>query len=127
MLRVCREDLDAVLLGERQNVGPTSYERLLVGQADVLPGLDCCHRRLQPRTACAQLSKLLPAELPSQARGSVVRVPGGHTVNGRSSACMPASLPCDAPRKTENWLRETIAPAGSSGITWRSTAYQQCL
>jgi hypothetical protein len=127
MLRVCREDLDAVLLGERQNVGPTSYERLLVGQADVLPGLDCCHRRLQPRTACAQLSKLSPAVLPSQVHGSVIRVPGGHTVTGRTSACMPASLPCGAPRKTENRLRQAIAPADSSGNSWRSTAYQQCL
>lgn len=93
MLGVCRENLDAVLLGERQHIRPTSYERLLVGQADVLPGLDCCHRRLQPRTACTYLSKLLSAELPLQRRGTVICVPGGHSLNGRRPACMPLHCP----------------------------------
>ena len=50
MLRVCWQNVDAVFFCQRQNVGPSCNERLLIGQCNVLPSLYRCTGRLEPRT-----------------------------------------------------------------------------
>ena len=50
MLRVGGEQLHPVLRGQRQDGGPPSDQRLLVGQADVLSGPDGSARRLEAST-----------------------------------------------------------------------------